>query len=404
MISASTTTVSVCVTPNHNLFINGVLCKAEDCFDQTVSFLRGDTPTNNDEFQGKTDEALRQYAFATASAAAATTFEPFVWQLSARQSKILLDAIMDGNKMVFSKNLDLQRLALHAGVAAFNNQEGATGIISSVVHDVTFEKTKYSGKVWCCECNGVVYVRRHGKPLWCGNSRHGQKGVIGSMIPSTMMPFTKDGLVPDIIINPHAIPTRMTIGHMIECIMAKAGAVAGFYADGTSFENQDVDKTACATLEKHGYERHGDELMYNGVTGEQMDCKIFIGPTYYFRLKHMVADKINFRSTGPVVGMTQQPTKGRSGNGGLRIGEMETNVLIAHGISSFAKESMMERSDGCLVKADETHHVNIPYAFKVFAQEMMTMSVLPLMQFESNEEKEDVIVDESEEDEDIFQN
>lgn len=408
MICASSTTVSLCVTQNHNLLVqrgadqSWILQRADTC--EVASFLRGNTPIGNAELPGISDQELVEFA---AVASNLSSFDDhacqFVWDLSARQAKLLLDAIMDGNKMIASHNADLQRLALHAGSAAFYYAENI-GIITPIVNNITFEKKPYSGNVWCCECNGLVYVRRNGKPLWCGNSRHGQKGVIGSMIPSTMMPFTKDGLVPDMIINPHAIPTRMTIGHLIECLMAKAGAVAGFYADGTAFENQDVEKTACAVLEKHGYERNGDELMYNGITGEQMDCQIFIGPTYYFRLKHMVADKINFRADGPVVGLTQQPTKGRSGNGGLRIGEMETNVLIAHGISSFAKESMMERSDKCAVPINSSgvlgipsNHkkkvgklsdkiVEIPFAFKLLTQELMTMNVVPLFKVNDDDD------------------
>jgi len=230
-------------------------------------------------------------------------------------------------------------------------------------------------------------------------SRHGQKGVIGSMMPASMLPFTKDGLVPDIIVNPHAFPSRMTIAHLLECIMAKAGVSAGFYANGTTFENQDVDSFS-SILAGMGLNGRGDEIMYNGITGEQMKCEIFIGPTYYFRLKHMVADKINYRDNGQMVGMTQQPTKGRGNGGGLRIGEMETNVLLSHGISSFTKESMMERSDKYTADVDKdgfigpvSNHVKhigdlgdkkieIPFAFKLMSQELAGMSVVPLVRFD----------------------
>jgi DNA-directed RNA polymerase II subunit RPB2 len=228
-------------------------------------------------------------------------------------------------------------------------------------------------------------------------SRHGQKGVIGAIMPRAMMPFTKDGLVPDMIINPHAFPSRMTIGHLIECTMAKAGAMGGFYADGTPFENQDVNAIT-STLTAHGLDSQGDEIMYNGITGEQMACEIFIGPTYYFRLKHMVADKVNYRADGQMVGMTQQPPKGRGNNGGLRVGEMETNVLIAHGLSAFDKESMMERSDkynmqaiepvGKSIEANATARIEIPFSFKLMRQELMAMSVEPRILVDEDEKGE----------------
>ncbi len=225
-------------------------------------------------------------------------------------------------------------------------------------------------------------------------SRHGQKGVIGAMLPAHQMPFTREGLVPDIIVNPHAFPSRMTIGHLIECIMAKAAALDGFYADGTAFENQDPGAMAGDVLEAHGYNRHGDEIMYNGITGEQMPCDIFIGPTYYLRLKHMVADKINYRARGKMVGLTHQPPKGRGNDGGLRIGEMETNAIIAHGIGGFAKESMMERSDGFqvgvqdLVGAPSQKKINIPYSMKLLSQELMGLSIDPRFCFDSDGEGE----------------
>jgi DNA-directed RNA polymerase II subunit RPB2 len=227
-------------------------------------------------------------------------------------------------------------------------------------------------------------------------SRHGQKGVIGMMLPHDMMPFTQDGLVPDIIVNPHAFPSRMTIGHLIECLLAKAGAVSGMGIDATAFEDQNFEEMMDVLQNKYKMNRHGDEIMYSGINGEQMASDVFIGPTYYFRLKHMVADKINYRRDGKIVNITKQPTKGRGNDGGLRIGEMETNVLLSHGISSFMKESMMERSDKHKIKLDEetgqityvnkkkgiipsdvsnVKNVEMPYAFKLFVQEMQTMSI-----------------------------
>ncbi len=176
------------------------------------------------------------------------------------------------------------------------------------------------------------------------SSRHGQKGVIGMILPEEQMPFTKDGVRPDLIVNPHAIPSRMTIGHLVECVYAKLCCLEGFLGDGTVYINLDYEKIY-NQLEKYDFNSHGNEILYNGQTGKQMNTEIFIGPTYYFRLKHMVAEKINARGTGPTMQLTRQPTGGRRNAGGLRIGEMERDSLISHGISRFIKESMMERSD-----------------------------------------------------------
>ena len=176
------------------------------------------------------------------------------------------------------------------------------------------------------------------------SSRHGQKGVIGMILPEEQMPFTKDGIKPDLIVNPHAIPSRMTIGHLVECVYSKLCCLEGYLGDGTVYINLDYDKIY-DNLEKHNFNKHGNEILYNGQTGRQINTDIFIGPTYYFRLKHMVAEKINARGFGPKVQLTRQPTGGRRKGGGLRIGEMERDSLISHGISRFIKESMMERSD-----------------------------------------------------------
>lgn len=257
-------------------------------------------------------------------------------------------------------------------------------------------------------------------------SRHGQKGVIGMMLPQEDMPFTKDGLVPDLIVNPHAFPSRMTIGHIIEAVLAKYACVSGHMADGTTFET--LDKEAYFDLlTQYGYNRHGNEAMYNGFTGEQIQTDIFVGPTYYYRLKHMVQDKFNYRngvdpSDSPLTSVTHQPTQGRANQGGLRIGEMETNCLISHGIGSFIRESMMERSDGHKVVMDVNEgvfsnpHVDapqslmsdenkkfvyteMPYSFKLLTQELNAMSIKAKFVLDKSErERAHVDVDEPLED------
>ena len=236
-------------------------------------------------------------------------------------------------------------------------------------------------------------------------SRHGQKGVLGLIIPEEGMPYTKDGIRPDIIINPHAIPSRMTIGHLVECIFAKLCCIDGLLGDASVFIPLEKE-TIYDGLQKNNFNKYGNEILYNGFTGQQINTEIFIGPTFYFRLKHMVAEKINSRGVGKVVGLTRQPTEGRRKGGGLRIGEMERDTVLSHGISNFIKESMMERSDkfswcickrcGTLVSFNIKENINIcrncknddvaviqtPYAFKLFIQELETMGIQPRLNTE----------------------
>lgn len=191
-------------------------------------------------------------------------------------------------------------------------------------------------------------------------SRAGQKGTVGLIVSEKDMPYTADGIRPDLIVNPHALPSRMTIGHLVECLIGKASVMYGGYSDCTAFNNLGSKvgvyaemltkcgmetKTIGETMKTHGFHSSGNEIMYNGMTGDQIKCDIFFGPNYYMRLKHMVKDKINFRGRGPNTALTRQPVAGRANDGGLRIGEMERDVLISHGMSEFARESMMERAD-----------------------------------------------------------
>lgn len=177
-------------------------------------------------------------------------------------------------------------------------------------------------------------------------SRCGQKGTVGLIIPEKDMPFTADGVRPDLIVNPHAFPSRMTIGQFVETIMAKACVVYGAFGDCTAFVNMgNKHATFGSMLQKENYSSTGTQVLYNGTTGEQIESEIFIGPTYYMRLKHMVKDKINFRARGPNTNLTRQPVQGRANDGGLRIGEMERDGVIAHGATRFLQESMLVRGD-----------------------------------------------------------
>jgi DNA-directed RNA polymerase beta subunit len=233
------------------------------------------------------------------------------------------------------------------------------------------------------------------------SSRHGQKGTVGNIIPECDMPFTKDGVKPDIIINPHAIPSRMTIGQLKETLLGKVLLELGLFGDGTSFGEFDINDI-CKELIKLGYESNGNELMYNGLTGEQHECSVFIGPVFYQRLKHMVNDKAHSRSNGPMVNLTRQPAEGRSRDGGLRFGEMERDCMVSHGASRFTKGRMYDASDkysvyickkcGLIASYNDSLHIHhcricdnrtdfayveIPYACKLLFQELNTMNIAP---------------------------
>ncbi|NDG64203.1 MAG: hypothetical protein EBY29_12190, partial [Planctomycetes bacterium] len=193
-----------------------------------------------------------------------------------------------------------------------------------------------------------VRVREHRYPAvgdkFC--SRCGQKGTVGFIVPERDMPFAADGTRPDIIINPHAIPSRMTVGQLVETVMGKACVLKGGFGDCTAFVNQGPrDKLFGDILLENKFHSSGNQILHNGMSGEQIECSIFMGPTYYMRLKQMVKDKINYRRTGPVTALTRQPVQGRANDGGLRIGEMERDSIISHGAARFLQESLMERGD-----------------------------------------------------------
>jgi len=177
-------------------------------------------------------------------------------------------------------------------------------------------------------------------------SRAGQKGTIGIVMDEKDMPFNSEGVRPDIIVNPHAFPSRMTIGHLVESLFGKVCSLYGTYGDCTTFTNKGTkDKILGEMLIKAGYSSTGNEILYNGMTGEQLETEIFFGPTYYLRLKHMVKDKVNARARGPRTALTRQTVGGRANGGGLRVGEMDRDAIIGHGMTNFIKDSMMERGD-----------------------------------------------------------
>ena len=243
-----------------------------------------------------------------------------------------------------------------------------------------------------------VVIRNHRRPeigdKFCSSS--GQKGTLGMVYRQEDMPFTQDGIVPDIILNPHAIPSRMTVNVLLESLLGKSCALDGTYGDATPFSSSSVDiaEKICQKLEKSGYDRFGWECLYNGFTGEPIDAKIYIAPSFYSKLKHMVKDKIHSRAYGLVSGLHHQPLEGRSKQGGLRFGEMERDCVIAHGVSRFLKERLFEKSDPYTVNicndcgniattttsstfcsGTNISRVGLPYASKLLFQELMAMSI-----------------------------
>jgi DNA-directed RNA polymerase II subunit RPB2 len=233
------------------------------------------------------------------------------------------------------------------------------------------------------------------------SSRHGQKGTIGIVLPETDMPFSEDGLRPDIIINPHAIPSRMTIGQLKETLLGNVLLQLGLFGDGTSFNDLPI-KDICKLMTQNGFQAEGNRILINGMTGSQIETSVFVGPVFYQRLKHMVNDKQHARGHGPMVVLTRQPAEGRAREGGLRFGEMERDCMVSHGAARFTKGRMYDASDkfvvhtcnkcGLIVVFNDKkgiHHcrtcdnrvdfskVEIPYACKLLTQELISMNIAP---------------------------
>ena len=367
--------------------------------------------------------------------------------LSARQSEILFNSMCLGDGHETSTSLhystssvklrdDIQILAQHAGFSAYyvaryfaghcsTLKDGRIITATETSWDIGIRRKRlyptlnhghskeqngqieevshFNGKVYCLRVPSEVFlVRRNGRCSFTGNSsRHGQKGTVGNIVPEADMPFNRNGIRPDIIINPHAIPSRMTIGQLKETLLGKVLVELGLFGDGTSFGDLDIGDIS-EKLQSLGYESNGNELLYSGLTGEQIECSVFMGPVFYQRLKHMVNDKQHSRSIGPMVNLTRQPAEGRSRDGGLRFGEMERDAMISHGAARFTRGRMYDASDrysvyickkcGLVAAYNNKLHIHlcktcdnrtdfsyveIPYACKLLFQELTTMNVAP---------------------------
>ena len=324
----------------------------------------------------------------------------WTWYLFPEQCRTLINGMMlgDGHTMAngtrrydtSSSRLanDFQRLCLHAGYStnisikylagheSIVKKEGREGeIIKSTVDayrltiiesqntpkvNKNITKTgenrhdswqEYDGKVYCCrvEGPGAIYVRRNSVPIWSGNSRHGQKGTMGMILNPEDMPQTASGIVPDIIINPHAIPSRMTIAQLMETLLSKIGCMTGCLGDGSPFNATTVEDLAAILRDKYGMEPHGNEIMYNGYTGRMMETSIFVGPCYYQRLRHCAADKQHSRASGPLVMLTRQPAEGRARDGGLRFGKYLPKcdvkiVLVLYGRATLSNSGKLSQN------------------------------------------------------------
>jgi DNA-directed RNA polymerase II subunit RPB2 len=292
-------------------------------------------------------------------------FPQFIWNLSKKQATILLQHILFDNIYGISTN-DLTvanqftRLIVHCELTSCIRLDKTTPYIYYYVKIIKHNETlilptdeyvmQYEGQVYCIEMptSHTYYMREtsYSIPILIGNSRAGQKGTLGLVIPEADMPFTPDGIRPDIIINPHALPSRMTIGQLVEGLFGKACASYGSFGDCTAYATKGANyATYGKMLTNVGFHSSGNQILYNGYSGEQLYSEIFIGPTYYMRLKHMVKDKINYRATGKRSALTRQTNQGRSNDGGLKIGEMERDGIMANGLSYFLNESYMVRGD-----------------------------------------------------------
>jgi len=371
----------------------------------------------------------------------------YVWNVSQDQAKIFLNTLIsfdgyynnNGTAAYYTSSAqladDITKLALHAGWSAtitlrdeagtpytIDGHSGTTNFDSYRVGIVKSKNTPqinhghsktqngqceryipYTGTVHCITVPGSIFYTRKGKygpPVWTGNSsRSGQKGMTGMTITQADMMVTESGIIPTLIMNPHGLPSRMTVNQLMEGQAAKVAALLGAIGDGTAFSKTDINAVG-DKLVSLGYDRHGTERMFNGMTGEWMDVDIFISPCYYQRLQKFAVEDVYSISTGPTCAITRQPLEGKANKGGLRVGEMEKDVIISQGAAHFIMEKFRDDSDGfdiyvcrncgkrpvvneflgveiCNVCRDDADIVKIAstWATKLFLQECESMNV-----------------------------
>jgi DNA-directed RNA polymerase II subunit RPB2 len=320
-------------------------------------------------------------------------------------NKINKDGVIDENSLIENGDIIISKIIPikenrndHTKLIKYEDQSRCYRTNEDTYVDKNFIERNGDGYSFC-----KVRIRSCRRPVIGDkfSSRHGQKGTIGNIIPESDMPFTSEGVKPDIMINPHAIPSRMTIAQLKETLLGKVLLDLGLFGDGTSFGELTIDSIKDELLNV-GYEAHGNELLYNGLNGEQIETSIFMGPVFYQRLKHMVMDKQHSRSIGPMVNLTRQPAEGRSRDGGLRFGEMERDCMVSHGATRFTKGRIYDASDKyqvhicrkcgliaaynnimkihvCNTCENRTDfaYVEIPYSCKLLFQELQTMNIAP---------------------------
>ena len=330
------------VTKNHRMYVKEEeewkILLAEEIFERKVEFKR-DASYYPDKIEPFRDLHIHDF------------LPKWCFFLSQENTRRLCKSMFTKNEFRTSYLQlanDVTRIVLHAGLISKMEKKGDDFIISliTIPTEKYVEKfVSYVGQVHCCTVrSGIIYVRRNGKPVWCGNSRYAQKGTIGMILPDEDMPFMANGMRPDCILNPHALPSRMTIGKMIEIVSSKVAAFTGERVNATAFRRFDV-KEFMRNLKQYGYASSGSERMYSGYTGKPLEAQIFTGPCYYQALRHQVVDKIQMRARGGVSQLTHQPVAGRKRGGGLRIGEMERDAIISHGASAFLRERLCLVSD-----------------------------------------------------------
>jgi DNA-directed RNA polymerase II subunit RPB2 len=320
----------------------------------------------------------------------------------------MVGRVINNNEVVIAKRMN---------TSGANEKRSKTLIIDHSLLASTSEPMRVDKVLYSTNKDGVrmtrvrLYAVR--KPE-VGNklcSWHAQKGVVGCIMDESDMPFTSDGIVPDIILNSHAIPSRMSIGHLMEALLGKAAAMEGRLGDSTPFEGRTADVIGEEMI-RHGYSRLGDETMFHGVTGKELSTSIFVGINHYQLLKHFVSDKIHARSRGPRLLLTRAPQEGRAKLGGSRFGAMEVESVVSHGATSVLLDRLMEQSDiftcfickhcgmiaekiaqvavvklktdtycrNCRLGGNENiSMVNIPYAMKLFSQELLGLGIVMRM-------------------------